>query len=373
VLTWFRENISDYFFNMENIYHIAEISRQGYHKQVLKRDCDDLLYSRIKESVIELREDHPRIGARKLFVILKLKGMVGINKFERFLSAEGLGIKVKRSPQRTTNSNHYWYKYTNLLHGFKLTDVNQVWASDITYFMIGKDVYYITFIEDVYSRRILGYSVSDNMLHQNNIKALLDSIALRRDADLSRLIHHSDKGSQYCSVNYINILKANKIKISMAGNSIENPYVERLNGILKNDYLYPRKRSHDLKSLKKEMGIVVKLYNERRPHSELCDLTPIQFEIKRKSLLNKQSKEIELFNFKQHEINRFLKASTNGINNKLLPTQNSLVGNNHSTRSSYSLESCSSAELSSASLDTTNMNKIKTNNKKSFQQGVDSV
>jgi transposase InsO family protein len=87
-----------------------------------------------------------------------------------------------------------------------LTDVNQVWASDITYFMIGEDVYYITFIEDVYSRRILGYSVSDNMLHQNNIKALLDSFALRGNADLSGLVHHSDKGSQYCSVNYINIL-----------------------------------------------------------------------------------------------------------------------------------------------------------------------
>lgn len=360
MLTWFRENISNYFFNMEKLYHIAEISRQGYHKQVRKHERDDLLHSRIKESVIELREDHPRIGARKLFVMLKLKGKIGINKFEGFLSTEGLGIKVKRSPQRTTNSNHHWYKYTNLLHGFKLTGVNQVWVSDITYFMIGEDVYYITFIEDVYSRRILGYSVSDNMLHQNNVKALQASIVLRDGADLSKLIHHSDKGSQYCSISYINILIENKFKISMAGNSIENPYVERLNGIIKNDYLYPRKRSHDLKSLKKEMGIVVKLYNERRPHSELGDLTPIQFEIKQKSVSGKQVKEVELFDFKQHEINRFLKASTNRMNN-------------HSTRSSYSLESCSSAELSSASLDTTIIDKIKVNKEKSFQQEIDSV
>ncbi|RLD77690.1 MAG: IS3 family transposase [Bacteroidetes bacterium] len=358
---------------MEKLYHIAEISRQGYHKQVRKHERDNLLHSRIKESVIELREDHPCIGARKLFVMLKLKGKIGINKFEVFLSTEGLGIKVKRSPQRTTNSNHHWYKYTNLLHGFKLTGVNQVWVSDITYFMIGEDVYYITFIEDVYSRRILGYSISDNMLHQNNVKALQDSITLRNGADLSKLIHHSDKGSQYCSINYINILIENKFKISMAGNSIENPYVERLNGIIKNDYLYPRKRSHDLKSLKKEMDIVVKLYNEKRPHSQLEDLTPIQFEIKQKSLFGKQMKELELFDFKQHEINRFLKVSANRMNNKLLPTQNSLVGNNHSLRSSYSLESCSSAELSSASLDTTIMDKIKVNKEKSFQQEIDSV
>ncbi len=109
---------------MENIYPFAEISRQGYHKQIIKRDRDALLYSRIKESVIELREDHPRIGTRKLFIMLKLKGVVGINKFERFLLAEGLSVKMRRSPKRTTNSNHYWYKYTNLLHGFKLTGVN---------------------------------------------------------------------------------------------------------------------------------------------------------------------------------------------------------------------------------------------------------
>ena len=239
--------------------------------------------------------------------------------------------------------------------------------------MIGENVYYITFIEDVYSRRILGYCVSDNMLHQNNVKALQDSIALRDGVNLSKLIHHSDKGSQYCSISYIDILIENKFKISMAGNSIENPYVERLNGIIKNDYLYPRKRSHDLKSLKREMDIVVKLYNEIRPHSELGGLTPLQFEIKQKSLFGKQMKEVELFDFKQHEINRFLKASTNRMNNKLLPTQNSLVGNNHSLRSSYSLESCSSAELSSASLDTTIMDKIKVNKEKSFQQEIDSV
>ncbi len=305
--------------------------------------------------------------------MLKLDGIIGINKFEQFISAEGLGVKIKRNAHRTTNSNHHWHKYTNLLHGFKLTGVNQVWASDITYFMTGESVYYIAFIEDVYSRRILGYSVSDNMLHQNNVKVLQKSITLRDGVDLSNLIHHSDKGSQYCSVSYINILMANKIRISMAGNSIENPYVERLNGIIKNDYLYPRKRAHDLRSLKKEMKIVVELYNEKRPHSELGGLTPVQFETNLRSSSGKQYKEMELFDFKQYEVDRFLKASANRIINEMLPTQKSLVGNNHSTRSDYSLESCSSAELSSASSDSTNMNEIKTNSKKSFQQVDNSI
>lgn len=336
MLTWFRENISKYIFCMEQLYEVACISRQGYHKQLRRQEQKALIYSRIKELVLELREDHPRIGARKLFVMLNLEGKIGINKFERFLSEEGLGIKVKRSVQKTTTSSHPFYKYTNLLSGLKLTSVNQVWVSDITYFMIGENVYYITFIQDVYSRRILGYSVSDNMLHQNNLKVLQDSISLRKGKDLSKLIHHSDKGSQYCSTNYINILKDKKMSISMAGTSIENPYVERLNGIIKNDYLYPRKKAHDLKSLKMEMNIVVKLYNENRPHSQLGNLTPLEFEKQQEVLIGRQTKEMELFNYDKNYYDRFLEAWAKRMKDKKLPTQENLAGNLHSHRTSYS-------------------------------------
>jgi len=321
---------------MEQLYEVACISRQGYHKQMQRQEQKALIYSRIKELVLELREDHPRTGARKLFVMLNLEGKIGINKFERFLSEEGLGIKVKRSAQKTTNSSHPFYKYTNLLNGFKLTSVNQVWVSDITYFMIGENVYYITFIQDVYSRRILGYSVSDNMLHQNNLNVLQDSIALRKGKDLSKLIHHSDKGSQYCSTNYINILKDKKMSISMAGTSIENPYVERLNGIIKNDYLYPRKKTHDLKSLKKEMDIVVKLYNENRPHSQLGNLTPLEFEKQQEVLIGRQAIEMELFNYDKNYYDRFLEEWAKRMKDEKLPTQESLAGNIHSHRTSYS-------------------------------------
>lgn len=336
MLTWFRENIGEHIFYMEQIYEVACISRQGYHQQALRHEEKTQMYCRIKELVEELREDHPCIGARKLFVMLKLEGEIGINKFERFLSEQGLGIKVKRSAQKTTNSSHSFYKYTNLINGLKLTSVNQVWVSDITYFMIGENVYYITFIQDVYSRRILGYSVSDNMLHQNNIKVLQDSIALRKGKDLSKLIHHSDKGSQYCSTNYINILKGGKMAISMAGTSIENPYVERLNGIIKNDYLYPRKKVHDLKSLKKEMDIVVKLYNKSRPHSQLGNLTPLEFEKRQEGVLNGQPIEMELFNYEQNSYDRFFEAWAKRMKNEKLPTQESLAGNIHSHRTSYS-------------------------------------
>ncbi|NJO88367.1 MAG: IS3 family transposase [Chloroflexia bacterium] len=339
---------------MQSVYTIAGISRQGYHQQLHRQADKALLHCRLKELVQELRGDHPRIGARKLFTMLKLKGEIGINKFERFLSEQGLGIKTKRSAQRTTNSTHPFYKYRNLLHGFEVTNINQVWASDITYFMVGENVYYIIFIQDVYSRRILGYSVSDNMLHHNNVKVLEDSIALRSGADLGKLIHHSDKGGQYCATNYIRLLNENNIAISMAGNSIENPYVERLNGIIKNEYLYPRKKATDLKSLKKEMDIIVKLYNESRPHLKLGNLSPVEFEGKLVEKQKENTDKLTLFNFEKHQEERFLEALTKRMNGGKLPTQNNMVGNDHSHRTSYSLESCSSAELSSASLDETN-------------------
>lgn len=347
--------MGSYSFSMESLYQIAKISRQGYHQQIHRQEQKTLLYCRLKELVHELRQDHPRIGARKLFIMLKLQGKIGINKFERFLSEQGLGVKVKRSAQRTTNSSHPLYKYQNLLHGFEVTNINQVWASDITYFMIGEDVYYIIFIQDVYSRRILGYSVSDNMLHYNNIMVLEDSIALRGGANLNKLIHHSDKGGQYCSTNYIRLLNQNKIAISMAGSSIENPYIERLNGIIKNEYLYPRKKAADLKSLKKEMDIVVKLYNENRPHLKLGGLSPVEFERKLAQEGKQKAKKLKLFNFEKHQEKRFLEALAKRMDEEGVPVLDTLTGNNHSHRSSYSLESCSSAELSSASLDGVNI------------------
>lgn len=347
---------------MEKLYKTAGISRQGYHQQIRKQRDKDLFHCRLKELVHELREDHPRIGARKLFTMLKLEGKIGINKFERFLSEEGLGVKAKRGAQRTTNSCHPLYKYQNLLHGFEVTNINQVWASDITYFIVRENVYYIIFIQDVYSRRILGYSVSDNMLHHNNVKVLEDSIALRAGADLEGLVHHSDKGSQYCAINYTRLLNENHIAISMAENSIENPYVERLNGIIKNEYLYPRKKAVDLKSLKKEMEAVVKLYNENRPHLKLKNLSPVKFEAKLAENGKANRDKLTLFNFEKHKEDRFFEALAKRMNDKTLPTQNNLVGNDHSHRTSYSLESCSSAGLSSASLDKTNIVKLKDKN-----------
>ena len=172
MITWFREHINNFGFKLCNLYKAIGISRQHYHKEHAKRQSLQLLYSRIKEAVLELRKEHPHMGARNLFDKLGLKGKIGINKFENYLASEGLGVVIKRNKFKTTDSNHRWYKYSNLLNGYKLTSVNQVWASDITYFILTDKVFYITFIEDIYSRRILGYSANDNMLHNKMLMFL---------------------------------------------------------------------------------------------------------------------------------------------------------------------------------------------------------
>lgn len=353
---------------MKDVYQISGISRQAYHQQQKRDSSKETLYGHVLDLVHRQRILHPRAGARKLFKMLKLRGTIGVNQFERLLATSGLGVPVKRSTYKTTNSNHPLFKYGNLLNGFKLTGVNQVWATDITYFILGDKVYYLIFIMDVYSRRILGYLASDNMNHANNLTVLGQSIKLRGTKALIGLIHHSDKGSQYCSNAYIGVLEDHKIGISMAGTSLENAYVERLNGIIKNDYLFPRNRVHDLKSLKKELKEVVRLYNQERPHSELGDLAPVQFEEKLKANPVSMKIAMELFDFEQNQNNRFLEAYTirMGQNKERGPADDN-ASPPHSNWPGYSLESCSPAELSSASPDWININEIKMKQKISFQ------
>lgn len=222
-----------------------------------------------------IRERHPMMGARPLFYALKITD-IGINRFERLISGSGLGIERKKLWIKTTNSNHNYYKYDNLTNGLVLNNIDQLWVSDITYWIEQGKHYYLLFILDVYCRQILGYTASENMYTINNLKALEISFQKRGKRQFEQLIHHSDKGSQYCSLDYVKALKKAKISISMAGNSLENPYAERLNGIIKNDYLQYYDTSSFVK-LGKSLDRVVWLYNNERPHSELYNMTPVAF------------------------------------------------------------------------------------------------
>jgi hypothetical protein len=289
---------------MEMLYCVAEIKRQDYFCQQKRQINQTFIETRTIEMVQAIRERHPAMGARLMFHALNITSM-GINRFERLISESGLGIERKKLWIKTTNSNHNYFKYSNLANGLELNGIDQLWVSDITYWIDGQTHYYLLFIMDVYSRRILGYTASQNMYAINNLKALESSFQIRQVNWFEQLMHHSDKGSQYCSLGYVKVLKKAKITISMAGNSLENPYAERLNGIIKNNYL----RYFDTSSfakLSKSLDRAVWLYNNEKPHSELGNMSPVNFE---KMLLQQNINER-----KTMVLHDFRKVPATGIN-----------------------------------------------------------
>jgi len=285
---------------MNALYNIADISKQAFYKSQNAKGKKEILRFKTEDIVREVRKDHPRMGSRPMYYKLGIKEM-GINQFENIVRDSGLGISQKRKRIITTRSNPNHNHYPNLTYGIKLNDINRLWASDITYWPCEYDTYYISLIQDVYSRRILGYCGQDNMLAENNLGVLEQSMELRGISKFKyELIHHSDKGSQYTCKLYEKRLNMAEIEISMAKNSIENPYAERLNGMIKNDYL-AYENIFNLASLIKSLQKVVWLYNYQRPHSELNYMTPVEYENHIIKTEPNKRKEMILYDFSDNQ------------------------------------------------------------------------
>lgn len=298
-MSWFRYHPEERDFSMNRLFEIAGITKQGFYKSLKREEKEIALLGRIEDIVKEVRKEHPRMGSRPMYYKLGIK-QVGINKFEKIVQESGLGVKQKKRRIVTTISNRNGHQYPNLTCGIKLNGINQLWVSDITYWL-GEDItYFITLMQDVYSRRILGHCAADNMLAENNLNVLEQSLELRGINRHSNLIHHSDKGSQYTCKEYEKRLNTAEINISMARNSLENPYAERLNGIIKNDYLAFEK-IYSLSSLRQSLKKVVWLYNNQRPHSELGYLTPKEFEEQIVKVELSNRKEMILYDFSDKE------------------------------------------------------------------------
>jgi transposase InsO family protein len=213
---------------------------------------------------------------------------MGRDKFEQFCYLYGFKLAIKRAFYKTTNSLGVT-RFENLIAGFELTGVNQVWASDITYYRIGERFYYITFILDLYSRFIVGYAVSIGMLtDQTTIPAL--NMALKQRQPEQGLIFHSDGGGQYYCKKFLAITKSNLIENSMCESVYENAHAERINGTVKNDYLIYY-APQDYKQLVTLTDKAVKMYNYFRPHSALGNSSPATYELSTKSaLVNKEKR-----------------------------------------------------------------------------------
>jgi putative transposase len=222
------------------------------------------------------------MGSRVMYHQLKL-GYIGINKFEKIVSAHGLTVKIKRRRIITTDG-FYEKSDTNLINGLVLNNINQVIAGDITYLILNDKTYYIFTLKDMYSKRIIGLYGSDTMMAINAIVTLKQAIKLRGKS-IRNCIHHSDAGSQYKSKAYKNILNKNQIRMSIAENCLQNGMAEQLNGVLKNDYIV--KNIKNVNELNKQLTKIKRLINEEKPVKELQYKTPVEFEQLIENALNR--------------------------------------------------------------------------------------
>lgn len=212
----------------------------------------------------------PRIGTRKLHYILteelKQEGIkLGRDKMFEILGKNGLLIKKRKRYVQTTNSKHWLKKYPNLIKGLEIERPEKLWVSDITYIRTEEGFCYLTMITDAYSRKIVGYNTSKSLGNEGVIQALQMAIKNRKTRE--ELIHHSDRGLQYCSKEYVELLEASKIKISMTEQSdpYENALAERMNRTIKEEFLMIDK-FRDYQLLKRTVAESVDIYNTERPH-----------------------------------------------------------------------------------------------------------
>jgi putative transposase len=222
-----------------------------------------------------------RIGTRKLHHLIKpaldREGIkCGRDKLGAILKQEGMLIKKKKNYMRTTNSYHRYYKHPNLIKDIVINRAEQVWVSDITYIRTNEGFLYLSLVTDAYSKQIVGSQLSDNLKAINCINALKTAIKNRKYPDRS-LIHHSDRGLQYCCPDYIDTLERNHINISMTTkhDPYENAVAERINGTLKYEFDLGDQLP-DLKQAQREINKSVWIYNNLRPHESCNYLTPLQ-------------------------------------------------------------------------------------------------
>lgn len=257
-------------------------TKQAYYKKLKTKEKKDIQESLVLDLVKQKRKLWKKGSGRNLHAALKndfdrhnLK--IGRDKFFDLLRNNGLLIKKKQRRTRTTFSYHHFHKYLNLIRELETTRVNQVIVTDITYlYLKNTDSFaYLFLVTDLFSRKILGYNVSNNLSAKSGVKAL--RMALRNMSDTNDTIHHSDRGIQYCSHKYTKILKDNNIKISMTENSdpLENAVAERINKTIKEEFTEEKQISFsNYREARIILSQIIKFYNDERPHRSLEMYTP---------------------------------------------------------------------------------------------------
>ena len=261
---------------MNEIYRETGISKQAFHQWLDRTMVHYEEQEQLLPIIREIRRDHPMLSSRQIYKKIHPQTM-GRDRFEVFCFAQGFKIEIKKGRHITTDGKGYLYFPNLLLTTDVFTGINQLWVSDITYFDIGDNTYYLTFITDLFNREIVGYSVSVTLRTEDTtLPALTMALCNRNLEKDSGLILHSDGGGQYYCKLFVALTKEYGIKNSMGKTAYENPHAERVNGIIKNYYLIPY-QPKDFKQLEKMLIKAVNLYNKERPHQSLDGYSPQEF------------------------------------------------------------------------------------------------
>ena len=252
---------------------------QAYHKKIkyhlIKQVNEDL----IMQQVLLIRKEQPRCGTRKLLIMLqpfldKYHIAIGRDTFFELLAKYKLLVRKTKRSTHTTNSKHHFRRWPNLARDFTPLKAHELWVSDITYIPLKDRFAYLFLITDAYSRKIVGFYVSDDMKVSGAVVALKK--ALDQKPAETIVIHHSDRGIQYCSHEYVALLQKSNAMISMtqSGDPLENAIAERVNGILKTELISSSYEDIDKASI--SIARAITIYNYKRRHSSLNYQTPEQ-------------------------------------------------------------------------------------------------
>lgn len=249
------------------------ISRQGLYK---RKDADRRKLAQtidVVDKVRQIRRVMPRLGTRKLHYLLDGECGVGRDKLFVILKSNYLLVNPHRSYHITTNSKHMFRRHKNLIIDLPILRPEQVWVSDITYIGNQGHNHYLALVTDAYSKKIVGYDLSDSLAAEGAVRAL--KMALKSRTSSAELIHHSDRGIQYCCDAYQRVLDKAKVRVSMTqnGDPLENAIAERINGILKQEFELERSCA-DTAILKKTIAQTIAIYNNCRPHFSCGLRTP---------------------------------------------------------------------------------------------------
>lgn len=266
--------------SLEQLCALFGKTRQAYYQRLSYNYEEYAEDGIILDLIQEYRKDMGRLGGRKLWNLinkrLPKRFSVGRDRLFDLMDREHLKVHKKRRSTRTTYSSKWMHQWPNLIKDIVPTASNQIWVSDITYVDTDAGFVYLHLVTDAYSKKILGWYLSPTLHADYTVEAL--NMAIRNaGCNLKGLIHHSDRGCQYCCEKYVKLLQENEILISMTecGNPRENAIAERVNGILKMEWLNDE-HFHNIKDAYQRIAEVIDIYNNKRPHLSLDYATPSQ-------------------------------------------------------------------------------------------------